>query len=137
MLIKESFQKTVSQFMRFGLVGALGTIVNLALFETIRRMGLHYMPAASISFLVAATSNYLLNRRWTFADSNDSFRGWFLYLLVNLLGLGANLIVLLIFRESLNWPVILAQLAGIGAGTVLNFVLSKTLVFSSQHSQAP
>ncbi|HBS06227.1 MAG TPA: hypothetical protein DEA96_14760 [Leptospiraceae bacterium] len=136
MLVKGSFQKTISQFIRFGLVGALGTVVNLVLFESIRRLGLHYLPAASLSFLAAATSNYMLNRRWTFSSSADSIKGWILYLIVNLLGLGANLVVLMTLKEGLNWPVILAQLAGIGAGTILNFLLSKTLVFSGNQQEA-
>ncbi|MEQ8353667.1 MAG: GtrA family protein [Leptospiraceae bacterium] len=131
MLIKGPLQKTVSQFIRFALVGALGTAINLAIFETVRRLGLHYLPSASLSFLLAATSNYVINSRWTFSGNQDSLKSWLLYVMVNLIGLGANLIVLMIFTESLHWPVVLAQLAGIAAGTVLNFVLSKTLVFSA------
>ncbi|MCB1169028.1 MAG: GtrA family protein [Leptospiraceae bacterium] len=123
------------QFIRFGLVGALGTFVNMAVFEGLRLTGMHYTLASILSFLVAATGNYLLNRRWTFRAARDSAGGWLLYIAVNGAGLLANLGVLVSLRQWGGWPTSLAQLAGIGAGMVLNFVLSKTIVFRSGHEK--
>ncbi len=51
----------------FCLVGASGYVVNLAVYSALLKgADLHYAPAATCSFLVAATSNYTLNRHWTF-----------------------------------------------------------------------
>ena len=54
------------QFLRFCLVGASGYGVNLAVYAGMLAVGLHYPAAATVSFLVAATSNFLWNRAWTF-----------------------------------------------------------------------
>ena len=55
--------------IRFGLVGATGYVVNVAVYSTGLRAGIDYRLAATVSFLVAASSNYVLNRTWTFGTS--------------------------------------------------------------------
>ena len=55
------------QLLKFCVVGATGYAVNLAVYSALLKgADLHYAPAATCSFLVAATSNYTLNRHWTF-----------------------------------------------------------------------
>jgi putative flippase GtrA len=55
------------QLAKFCVVGASGYVVNLAVYSSLLNgADLHYAPAATCSFLVAATSNYMLNRHWTF-----------------------------------------------------------------------
>ena len=55
------------QLAKFCTVGAIGYAVNLAVYTALLRNGdLHYLLAATGSFLVAVTNNYLLNRFWTF-----------------------------------------------------------------------
>ena len=48
-------------------VGASGYVVNLVVYTALLNgAGLHYAAAATCSFLVAVTNNYLWNRLWTF-----------------------------------------------------------------------
>ena len=55
-------------------------------------LGLHYIPAAVCSFLVAVTNNYTWNRLWTFRDQRGhvAYQGM-RFLVVSTLALGANL----------------------------------------------
>jgi putative flippase GtrA len=84
------------QLAKFSAVGGSGVVVNLAVYETLQRAaGIHYLPAATCSFLVAVTSNYVWHRVWTFrghrggvADQGSRF------LVVSLLALGLNLLLL-------------------------------------------
>src|SRR5262245_58738177 len=85
-----------SQFLRFCLVGASGYAVNLAVYAALLAAGLHYLAAATISFLVAAASNYAWNRTWTFRTSGTPLFGQGARaLLVSGLSLGANQLFLL------------------------------------------
>ena len=50
-----------NQFVRFCAVGASGYAINLAVYAALLVLGLHYLAASAIAFLVAAASNYLWN----------------------------------------------------------------------------
>ena len=119
---------------RFCLVGASGVLVNLAVFQAGLMIGVPLLPASALAFVVAASSNFFLNRAWTFGGA-PSLEGttarWARFLGASLIGLGANLSVLYALTGWFGVWNILGQLAGIAAGTLLNFWLSRSWVFSS------
>jgi putative flippase GtrA len=85
-----------SQFARFCAVGASGYAVNLAVYGMLLELGLHYLAAAALSFLVAALSNYVWNRVWTFRARSARLLGQSARALtVSALSLGANQLFLL------------------------------------------
>ena len=120
------------QLAKFGVVGATGYAINLAVFALLwRHLGVHYLLAATISFLVAVTSNYTWNRLWTFRGQRGhvAYQG-LRFFVVALLALGANLIVLRVLVE-LGLDKLLAQAIAIVAVTPLNFVGNKLWSFRS------
>jgi putative flippase GtrA len=118
------------QLAKFCLVGVSGYAVNLAVYTLLLRGGgVHYLAAATCSFFVAVTNNYVWNRVWTFRHQ----RGHFAYqgarfLVVALVALVANLVVL---RVLVGFGVgkILAQAIAIVLVTPLNFVGNKLWSF--------
>jgi putative flippase GtrA len=118
------------QLAKFCVVGASGYIVNLTVYATlIKWAGLHYLPAAVGSFLVAVASNYTWNRLWTFRGlrAGVAYQG-VRFLVVSMLALGANLAVLyLLIRAGLG--AIPAQAVAIVLVTPLNFVGNKLWSF--------
>ncbi len=55
------------QLLRFGLVGASGYLVNLAVFAAATgALGTGHRTAATLAFLVAVSNNFGWNRHWTF-----------------------------------------------------------------------
>src|ERR687885_1535113 len=57
------------QLAKFSTVGATGYVVNLVVYAALLRgAGWHYAAAATGSFLVAVTNNYVWNRLWTFRE---------------------------------------------------------------------
>jgi len=127
----------VSEIGRFCLVGASGVLVNLAVFQGALMSGAPLLPASAAAFVVAATSNFFLNRAWTFGGS-PSREGtgirWVKFLGSSVAGLAANLAALYLLAGWLGLWYLLAQLAGIAAGTILNFHISRTWVFRTASS---
>jgi len=123
------------QLLRFCLVGAAGTAVNLLVFTLgVKLFGADPNIAATAAFIVAVTENYALNRLWTFrrevSDRAGDGGAWVKYVLVNLLGFGINLVVLDAFL--LRWGKdrsLTGQAAGILAGMASNFAMSRHFVF--------
>ena len=80
------------QLAKFCIVGASGYLVNLAVFASLLKWaGVHYIPAAVGSFLVAVANNYTWNRVWTFRGQRGgvAYQG-FRFLVVSSIALGAT-----------------------------------------------
>ncbi len=118
------------QLGKFCTVGASGYVVNLVVYTILlERLGLHYIPAAVGSFLVAVANNYAWNRAWTFREERGHVgaQGW-RFLVVSTVSLVANLAVLhLLVTAGLGE--IVAQAVAIVLVTPLNFIGNKLWSF--------
>ena len=119
----QRYRQSLRQFLRFGLVGGLGVLVNqvvLVLTNIIARDGFgatpndiviglpftdfnvrNYHLYVMIAFLVANFSNFWFNRHWTFrsVESAPAWREYWPFLLV---GLGAQAIGLLLITALMH-----------------------------------
>ncbi len=118
------------QLGKFCAVGGVGYLVNLAVYEGLRHGGVHYLVAATCSFLVAVTSNYTWNRLWTFrAERGGVAVQGARFLVVSVAALGANLVVLYLLVSSGGLSKLLGQALAIVAVTPLNFIGNKLWSF--------
>jgi len=118
-----------TQLAKFCLVGAIGYLINLGVYAGLLHAGLHFLVAATGSFLVAVTSNYTWNRLWTFRDRRRGVAEQGLrFFAVSLASLGANLLVLDLFI-SLGAGKLVGQAMAIVVVTPLNFVGNKLWSF--------
>ena len=118
------------ELAKFTTVGAIGYVVNLTVYTLLlRRADVHYLGAATGSFLVAVTNNYLLNRFWTFRHRRGHFAYQGLrFFVVALIALSANLLVLRVL-VAVGVGKILAQAVAIVLVTPLNFLGNKLWSF--------
>jgi putative flippase GtrA len=118
------------QLAKFCTVGAVGYVVNLVVYTILlKAAGLHYIPAAVGSFLVAVANNYALNRLWTFRVERGHVGAQGLrFLVVSTVSLLANLAVLHLM-VTLGLGEILAQAIAIVLVTPLNFIGNKLWSF--------
>ena len=83
------------QLLQFGLVGASGYIVNLAVFAVlVGPLNVHHIAAAILAFGVAVMNNFWWNRHWTF-DAKHGHAGFQAarFFTVSVLALVINLVV--------------------------------------------
>jgi len=116
------------QLAKFGVVGASGYAVNLAIYVGLLGIGAH--KAAAVSFVVAAAWNYWWNRHWTFAHQKGSFAyQGARFFIVALLALGVNQLWLALFLDVLHLGKIVSQAIAIVLVTPLNFLGNKLWSF--------
>jgi putative flippase GtrA len=120
------------KFIKYGIVGFTGVIVDFSvtwlLKETFRA---NKYVANSIGFTVAATSNYFLNRIWTFASTSDNVaREYSLFLGISLIGLLLNNLLIYILNDKFKLNFYLSKLFAIGVVTVWNFIANYFITFS-------
>jgi putative flippase GtrA len=119
-----------SQFVHFCAVGASGYAVNLAVYAALLAAGVHYLAAAAVAFLVAATSNYAWNRTWTFRTSGAPVLGQGARaLVVSALSLGANQLFLLALVSG-GAGHLAAQAVAIVLATPFSFAANKLWAFA-------
>ena len=56
----------LKMLLKFGFIGLTGVGINMAVYLAALYVGCHYILAALLAFLVAVTSNFFWNVRWTF-----------------------------------------------------------------------
>jgi putative flippase GtrA len=122
------------QLVRFGVVGGVGFIVNLAVYTLcVHPLGIDYRIAAVVAWLVAVINNFVLNRHWTFdaRGGRASFQA-VRFLVVSLVALGFSLLLLSLLVEGAGVPKVPAQALAVAASMPLNFLGNKLWSFRAR-----
>ena len=123
----------IVQFFRFGTVGTSGFLIDTTIVYGLKgTLGLY--GAGLVSYLVAASWCWALNRGWTFRgrSSSPARHQWVRYLSLNLLGLVFNrgtYAALVAGVPMFAAQPVFAVAGGAVAGMMVNFTLSRQLVF--------
>lgn len=127
----------LQRFLRFGLVGLSGVVVDMAVLYLLHTsLGLPLTRSKLVAAELAIINNFFWNDAWTFADISLRQRGWparckrgLKFNLICLVGLGLNVMALNVFYNLVfgqRWPY-LANLLAIALVTLWNFWLNLKL----------
>jgi putative flippase GtrA len=144
-------RKLIAQFAKFGVVGGIGVVINLAvfnllLFTVFDSKRIHEGPlfANIIATVVAIAFNWVGNRYWTFREHRGKqlLREAIEFTLVSLGGLLIGLGCLWISHYVLGFDSKLADniasnVVGLALGTIFRFVFYRIWVFSPRTSEPP
>ncbi len=92
-------------FVKFGLVGASGVLVNMLIYTGLITLNVNYLVAATVAFLFAVSSNFYLNFIWTFKGKGKgkSVKKKYLhFFIISLLNFIINLSILKVAVEFLS-----------------------------------
>lgn len=141
------------RFFKFAIVGGLGSITDISVLNIlVQFFGFHKIAANMCSVGVAIVQNFLLNRYWTFPESQKRSLSTQLaqFTLVNLAGLGINTLIfgfvdhLLLgfwqhqFGESLGFTLSynFAKLFAIGIVLFWNFAANRLWTYRGLTTQS-
>lgn len=130
-------RRGVRQFVKFGIVGASGFVVNLVVFTLLQRVvpggnaAGPYFAIFSIAFLTGGVSNYFLNRVWTFRSTGHAGREGLQFMSVSVLALLVGLVVSAIIARAIGHYGHAAWLGATLSGIVVNFFVNKYWTFRS------
>ncbi len=102
------------KFIKFGLVGGSGLIIDFFLTWLLKEK-LHFNKyfANSVGFVLAVSNNYILNRIYTFQNSDSNIGAQFTcFLVIALIGFGINMLSLYLLQTY----------------TKTNFYISKSII---------
>jgi len=136
-------QAGAMRFLKFGLVGLSGVLVNEGLLWLLtENLGLYYLLSAAIAVETAIITNFILNDIWTFRDrrtpGNRSLLGRGLkFNLVSLGGLGINIAILWTVTEVVGISYLISNLIGIAGATLWNYTINTLWTWRAKPSSEP
>ena len=119
--------------IRYIISGGISATVNICLFSLLfYKFHIQYLLANALSFIVAFFVSLLLQKFWTFKDTNTEnihIQGLY-YLMSSLFGLAINTLVLYICVDFFGfWKIPAVIVAGI-ATALCTFQISKKYIFN-------
>lgn len=119
----ELSKELILKFVKFGAVGFSGVFVNFGVTYVCKEwLKLNKYLSNILGFIVAATTNYLLNRIWTFQSANPEIGAEYAkYFAISLVGLGLDTLTVYLLNEKLKWNFYLSKVFAVGVATLWNF----------------
>ncbi len=104
----------VKRFIKFAAVGAAGAVTHFLILNIlVQFVGLSEQAANPFGFSAAVIQNFMLNRRWTFPESQTRHAGRQLiqFAIVSVIGLMVNQLVFVIVHRALEpfWMQLISQ----------------------------
>ncbi len=122
----------ILKFLKFAAVGFSGLLVDYAftyLFKEIFKIQKYV--ANSIGFTIAASTNYILNRIWTFeSDNPDIALEYTEFLAISIVGLGINNLILWLIVSKFKINFYVAKFFAICVVTLWNFLANFFITFN-------
>ena len=112
----------VSELAKFGTVGALSFVIDVAIFNAVLLVLDKPLTAKVISTVFSATNAFVLNRAWSFKhrERTNVRREYALFFVLNVVGLSISLLCLAVSHYVLGFESRLADnIAANGIGLVL------------------
>ncbi len=123
-------RRGVRQFVKFGIVGASGTLVNFLVAHALEKTTtLSWFADFAIGFMVGGVSNYIFNRIWTFGSRRNPFVEGLQFLTVSAVALLAGGAIFAIARRYNIHHFTATWLVATLSGTFVNFFINKYWTF--------
>lgn len=123
----------IAQLIKFCVVGFSGLFVDFGITYALKEWAkLNKYVANSVGFVCAASTNYLLNRVWTFESTDPRIMTQYLVFVgIALAGLVINNGVIYLLNDRAKFNFYLSKLFAIGVVTFWNFFMNYFFNFAS------
>ncbi len=122
----------IIKFLKFCLVGFSGMAVDFGVTWFLKeKVRLNKYLSNSTGFILAATSNYIWNRLWTFGSTDSGIATEYLsFIGVSIIGLVINNLVIYLLHGKFRLNFYLSKVFAIGVATLWNFLMNFLFTFS-------
>lgn len=127
---KENLKKAIIQFIKFGTVGAINTVLSYAITNgAYYLLHLHEQISNIIAFVITVFISFMLNGRFVFTENKEERNFWKsllkVYASYSITGVFLTAILLYIEEELLGIPHYIATLMNLVVTIPVNFILNK------------
>ena len=121
------------KFIKFCFVGFSGMMVDFGVTSLLKeKIKVNKYVANSCGFVTAASSNYLLNRIWTFESANRHIATEYLsFFVIALVGLGINNLIIWLLTDMIKINFYLSKIIATVLVTIWNFGMNYAFTFAA------
>ena len=127
------------RFIKFGIVGGSGILVNMGFLWFFTEMvGLYYLISSVLAIALAMISNFIWNDLWTWRDRGEPGVKAYLSRMAKFIAVSSiaayigNLGILWILTHFFHIYYLISNLIGIAVGTALNYSVNNLWTFKSK-----
>jgi putative flippase GtrA len=124
-------EQVILKFLKFGVVGVSGMGVDFGITYLLKdKLKANKYVSSTLGFLSAATTNFTLNRVWTFQSSDPMVSIQYLkFLTFCIIGVLISNSIIYSLNGRLKWNFYFSKLISIGVVTFWNFFASYFITF--------
>ena len=128
-----NIKKMFYQIIKFSLVGFFGVFINYSTFViALVFFEIHYLISGLLGYLSAAVPIFLLNRYWTFRSNISIYKGFPVYVVINIITMSSHSLIQYSSKEYLGIPEIYSQACGIIVSVIISFILVRKLMIKQK-----
>jgi len=119
------------KFLKFCLIGLSGMLIDFGTTWLLKeKLRINKYFANSTGFILAATSNYIWNRLWTFQSEDPGIvTEYFSFILISVAGLAINNFVIYILSDKMKVNFYISKVIATGVVTLWNFSMNFLITF--------
>lgn len=136
-LDKNKLKVLIMQFIKFGIVGAINTVLSYAITNTCYYLfHFHAQISNMLAFVITVFISFILNGKFVFNENNEKKCFWKsllkVYASYSITGLFLTAILLFIEEQLLGIPHYIATLMNLIVTIPINFLLNKFWAFKNK-----
>ncbi|MGM0753181.1 MAG: GtrA family protein [Bacillota bacterium] len=126
----------MKRFLKFGTVGVFNTLITLGSYTLFIYIGIHYLLANVLGYVLGVLNSYYWNKRWVFEARDTKADVFVKFASVNVFTLAFNTLILYLLVQYAGFHPVAANIVAIGSGMVVNYLLNAKWTFAAKGSHS-
>jgi len=119
-----------SKFLRYGIVGVFGLVVDMGVFYILHKMlGVNYIISNIVSSTIAVIHNFILNSVFTFKVKDKRLKRFVSFYMIALVGMAISSGLLAIMIDGFKMDSMIAKMISVFIVAIMQYFLNKKLTF--------
>ena len=124
-----SFWKLVRQFLKFGIVGFINTLIYMALYYILLYIGFHYLLSNVLAYVLSIISSFTMHSRIVFKVKDDIVRRFIKVFITYMITLSLSTGIMYLLVDLLDISPIIAPYITFIVTIPTSFLLQKLWAF--------
>lgn len=120
----------IIELIKYGFWGAISTAINIVIFIVLENMGINYILANTIGYIIAVIFNFVFNNKFVFKENKADNRGLVKFVLLRTTSLGIENLLFFILVSIFSIDIYISKVFISILIITFTYMLSKLFIFN-------